>query len=82
MTGKTLSPSLFASFDLVAFANRLTFTPTGVDLVELLGESRVDSELLAFIAEVVDGAFLAGYMVGRDPDLLILADLIPLGGRQ
>lgn len=82
MTSNTFNSKLFESFDCCAFIERLTgqSMETCVDeQLRALGLpwfptlDPIYGAIAANIGAMVETAFLAGYKVGRNPDLLLLA---------
>lgn len=78
-----LNSKLFADFDESEFIQHLTGQPMGglgLDAkLEAAGlpfavRDSIDVDAANQVADMVRAAFLAGYMVGRNPDLLFLAD--------
>lgn len=78
----------FGAFDHYPLIDKLSgtdfadgsFTPVEVflqgetcKLVTLTEARTIDEDTFAYALEMVNAAFLAGYKVGRNPDLLLLA---------
>lgn len=77
-----LNSKLFADFDEFEFIQHLTGQPMGglgLDAkLEAAGlpysvRDPIDVDTFNQVGDMVRAAFLAGYMVGRNPDLLFLA---------
>jgi hypothetical protein len=79
---KLFNADVFDSFDIYPFIQRLTGQEMTINVLEQLERTDVpaglcndiDAEVFGRVMDLVGAAFYAGYRVGRNPDLLILAE--------
>ena len=82
MTRKTFNPKLFDNFDIAAFVEQVTGQSMELCVTEQLQAlglpwfPALDAAYTAIAGNIGDqvmAAFEAGYRVGRNPDLLVMA---------
>lgn len=80
MNAQQLNPNVFEAVDIIKLAKQLTGYAMTWDLGDELQAAGlpfsvadpIDTKTIALMCDQTRAAFLAGYMIGRNPDLLIL----------